>query len=224
MFLKGLLSNVGTKEGPQQSSLLSVNEPIRDSQPRRVVFYHKIPQDYVVWPPREDLYWSLMRGSIPFVFVGRRCFGAFSGVLLVNTDPYDEGFWGKVEVLEEPGRVLASVIVGNVLKNKAFKEVDVTALVCFGLARDCVNWMHDAADTELLQVRPAVKKFRKVSCSTLQDVEVAVRLALEQSAPFAGSQSAWASFLEWYVGMSGVQDVLFVIKKPVLKPIPDFLE
>jgi hypothetical protein len=123
-------------------------------------FYARAPADAVVWPPTEQAYERIMRGLVPFVFVGRKHpgTGVVSGVVLVNAELREEGLWGKLEVSHVPGRALATVeVAGNVRKFREFPEVDVLAVCLHGVARGGGVLTEEASEAELLAISPAWK-------------------------------------------------------------------
>jgi hypothetical protein len=71
-----------------------------------------------------------------------------------------------------------------------------------------------------------LQKYKKLPCSLVQEDAIALQMIFDRNAPFAGSPSAKAQFLEFFVGLldNKPQDMIFVLKKPLAKPAVQFAE
>lgn len=183
--------------------------------------YSGAPAGALLWPESPDKYDRLMRrrGGVPFVFVGRRIStGEVTGLVLVNADVYDEHLWGKLEMEERKGFALPHLAAFNILRTREFHEVDATAILCFAVPRKGGAVLEESVTAELLAIRPAVTKYHRVSCVTVQESGIAMQQVLAKQAPFL-APSLVAEFLDWFVSSLSVpQDLVFVIHKPVLRP------
>ncbi len=212
-------------------------------------FFARAPADVLLWPPSEEAYERTMRGLVPFVFIGRRhpITGVVSGVILVNAELRDETLWFKIDISHPPGRALATVeVAGNVRRFAAFPEVEVLAICVHGVARGGGVLLEEASEAELLEIAPAYKvetcgaqfcfvclivfrslqKYKKLSCGLVQEDAIAIQMIFDRHASFVGSPSARALFLEFFVSCleNKPQDLIFVLKKPLARPIVQFVK
>jgi hypothetical protein len=82
----------------------------------------------------------------------------------------------------------------------------------------------EAALAQELNDMMAVKKFERIVCSTIEDVALALRMVTKQLCPFLDNNLR-AEFIDWYCGcLGGVpQDLVFVLRKPILRPRAEIL-
>jgi hypothetical protein len=168
-----------------------------------------------------------------------------SGIVLVNAELADEELWSKIEISNPPGFALAQLnVTANVHKFSKFPEVEVLAICIHGVQRGggavvkrfvlfylfCFaswfsNQLEEACSSELLAITPAWKKYHQVSCTVVQEVGIALQMVISKHISFVGSSFSRAAFVEFFLSSlteGKSQDLIFVLKKPISRPIATF--
>jgi hypothetical protein len=137
----------------------------------------------------------------------------------VNANLWDEKFWEKVLIEHEEGRALKTVEVYNLRKTEEFREVDVLSIACFGVEKGGAV-LEEAVESELYEIKPAWQKYNKVTCESIQEVGISMRMVMTRHCAFVANAAVVLGFLEWYLALlDKPQDMVFVLHKPLCRPV-----